>query len=216
MDKTTCYCCDEPAIGQGDHVPPRALFPTGSFSNAKPIIVPSCAEHNQQKSQSDEYLKFILNASSEFAPSDVQGSTVRGLIRHATRRSKCLQDFGFEQRGQELITDGSAPVDFGLLNAALEKIARGIYFHHSNGEKKLLGRLLVCPIFLGIDPLTGPTERERLMQIGCDTIQDMKKMEMLGEFKELFCYQVIEDAGMIVINMKFYVDRIVSVMHSKT
>lgn len=216
MDNTVCYCCDKPAIGQGDHVPPMALFPKGLFSNTNPIIVPSCEEHNQRRSQSDEYLKFILAATSKLAPSDVLGSTVRGLTRHVTRDSKCLPNFGVERKGQEVFIDGSAPVNFELLNEALEKVARGIYYHHSNGEKKLLGRLFVCPIFLGIDSLASPDERERLMQIYRCTKQDTEDIEMLGEFKDIFCYQVIEAGRMIVINMKFYGEKIVSVMHSKT
>jgi hypothetical protein len=212
---TTCYCCDNPAVGQGDHVPPKKLFPKGLFSYTEPIIVPSCPEHNQNKSRSDEYLKFVLASSSEFTPSDVLGSTVRGLVRHVINDSKNLPDFGIERKEQEVFIEGSAPIDFGLLNEALEKVARGIYYHHSNGKKKLLGRLFVFPIFLGVDPLASSEERKRLTSIDSFTKQDMEEHEMLGAFKEHFSYQVIENSKIVVINMNFYATKIVSVMHVK-
>lgn len=215
MNKTTCYCCDNPAIGR-DHVPPKRLFPEGLFSTTKPIIVPSCAEHNQEKSQADEYLKFVLASSSEFTPADVLRSTVRGLTRHIRNNSKSLSNFGIERKGEEVFIDGSAPISFELLNEALEKIARGIYYHHSKGEKKLLGRLFVSPLFLGVDPLASTEECEGIMNIYSITKQDMEEHEMIGEFKEIFAYQVIEVADMVVINMKFYISKIVSVMHLKT
>lgn len=45
--------------------------------------------------------------------------------------------------------------------------------------------------------------------------QNTEEIEMLGEFKELFCYQVIETDRMIVVNMKFYDEKIASVIHLK-
>jgi hypothetical protein len=213
LDKTICYCCDKPAVGQGDHVPPMKLFPKGLFSNTKPIIVPSCPEHNQEKSKSDEYLKFILTSSSERIPSDVLESTARGVIRHIKMDSKNLLEFGVERKEGEVFVNNSAPVNLGLLTEALEKIARGIYFYHSNGERKLLGHLTVCPIFVGVDPSASSDERERLTSVEFLTKQDMEKLEMFGQFKELFSYQVIENSKMVVINMLFYAKNIVSVMH---
>ncbi|WP_128099406.1 hypothetical protein [Paracidovorax avenae] len=171
-------------------------------------------EHNEKKSSSDEYLKFVLASSSEFTPSDVLGSTVRGLMRHVINDSKSLPSFGIERTGQKVFIEGSAPVNFKHLNESLEKVARGVYYHHSNG-KKLLGRLVVFPIFLGIHPLANPEERKRLKIIESHTMQDMEEYEMLGEFKEFFSYQVIENSEILVINMNFYATKTVSVMHAK-
>ncbi|PIF26737.1 hypothetical protein CLU88_1608 [Acidovorax sp. 56] len=212
MNSTTCYCCDNPAVGQGDHVPPKNLFPKGLFSNTTPIIVPSCQEHNQNKSKSDEYLKFILAASAKSTPSDVLASTVRGLVRHVKNDSRNLPNFGIKKTDQEFLIEDSAPIDIKLLNEALDKIARGIYYHHSKGKKKLLDGLIVFPIFIGIHPLANPEKREQLMHIESLTKQDMELYEMLGEFKDLFSYQVFEESGNLVINMKFYATLIVSVV----
>lgn len=111
--------------------------------------------------------------------------------------------------------EGSAPIDIDLLNDALEKIVRGIYYYHSGGKKKLFGRLIVAPLFLGMDPRANIDERERLLTIQRFTKQDIEEIGMCGEFKKFFSYQVIEDDDVVVVNMIFYTDRIVSVMHNK-
>ncbi|MDD3483172.1 hypothetical protein [Azovibrio restrictus] len=152
MDNNFCYCCDKPAIGQGDHVPPMALFPKGSFSNTKPIIVPSCAEHNQKISKADEYLKFILAASSKSAPTAVIKSTVRGIVRHIKNNSKCLPKFGVKGKGKKALLNESIPVNLELLNKALEKIARGIYFHQSGGKKSFLATWMLSLFSLELIP----------------------------------------------------------------
>ena len=115
-----------------------------------------------------------------------------------------------------MLFNHSVPINSEILFTALEKIARGIYYYHANGEKKLLGRLLVFPLFLGIDSLASIEEREQILNCYSFTRQDMEEFEMLGVCPEIFSYQVIEDSEMIVINMQFYVDKVVSVMHSKT
>jgi hypothetical protein len=212
MDKNTCYCCESQAIGQGDHVPPMSLFPNGAFSNIEPIIVPSCLEHNQNLSKFDEYLKFVLATSSEFTPNNVLESTVRGMMRHIKNNGKNLPNFGIYRNGQEVIMNDSIPIDAELLHKALEKIARGIYYHHFMGEKKLIGETVVFPIFLGIDRLVNDEDRKRLIEIYSYTKQDMEEYEMHGSFKEIFAYQVIESEDMVIINMKFYMNKVVSVM----
>lgn len=216
MDTPTCYCCDNlAAVGQGDHVPPKGIFPKGCFSNTKPIIVPSCQAHNQEQSSSDEYLKFILASASESTPSDVLESTVRGLVRHIKNDSKSLNNYGIELKNNEVILDGSAPVNFGSLCIALKKVARGIYYHHSNGKKKLIGSLVVFPIFLGVDPHASPEERERLINIENLTKYEMENYKMFEVLEKYFSYQVIEYDKVSTINMLFYQDKIVSVCHAK-
>lgn len=143
------------------------------------------------------------------------GSTVRGVVRQVQKNSKKLPNFGIERNDHGVFMEDSAPIDVPLLHEALRKIARGIYYHNSGGKKKLLGHLFVVPLFLGIDPQASDDERKRLVLIDEFTKQDVKEIEMHGEFNKFFCYQVIEDDGIIVINMIFYSDRVVSVMHQK-
>lgn len=207
----TCYCCENIAVGQGDHVPFKKLFPKGAFSDIKPIIVPSCNIHNQDMSEHDEYLKFVFSSTSKSAPEEIVFSTVRGIDRLLRKKSNLKKKYGLEINDREIRTDGTALVDFDLLNPALEKIARGLYYHHHDGTKKLLGELFVFPIFLGIDPLAG----KDLLVLEQDILQDMQEIGLIGALQEIFAYQVVESDEMICINMRFYSDKIVSVMHTQ-
>lgn len=108
MNAVTCYCCDQPAVGQGDHVPPIKFFPKGAFANSKPIIVPSCRRHNEEQSAADEYLKIILSGSSKVVPGDVLGSSIRALVRHIRNDSKSLHKFGITRNNRQVHIDRSA------------------------------------------------------------------------------------------------------------
>ena len=55
----TCYVCDAPATCR-EHVPARGIFPTESEFRKSLITVPSCAAHNTDKSDEDEFLRWIL------------------------------------------------------------------------------------------------------------------------------------------------------------
>lgn len=215
MGRNTCYCCDDWAVGQGDHVPPIALFPKGAFSSTKPIIVPSCLKHNQEMSEADEHLKFVLISSSEGASRDVTESTVRGIVRLLKRNSTNLSKFGVQRTEKGISIEGSAPVNHVLLNRALEKIARGLYFHHTNGGRKLLGRLHVLPTFLGVAEHASPEEKERILKIERITKQQMAEQEMIGALREYFAYQVIDGPKVLYVNMCFLSSKTASVIHLK-
>jgi hypothetical protein len=52
-------CNSESATGE--HVPPDCFFPSGHKLNL--ITVPSCSEHNLNKSKDDEYVRSIIAPS---------------------------------------------------------------------------------------------------------------------------------------------------------
>jgi len=65
MGTNTCYMCDALATTK-EHIPPKALFLKQKdllreFSLRKELItVPSCEEHNNNKSKDDEYFVYLL------------------------------------------------------------------------------------------------------------------------------------------------------------
>ena len=60
----TCYMCGKPESSK-EHVPPKSFFPKGAGLQLK--TVPSCAEHNNTKSNDDQYLlaHICMHAASE-------------------------------------------------------------------------------------------------------------------------------------------------------
>lgn len=96
MDKSQfCYWCGAPANSR-EHVPPRCFFPNEITKNrilkkqkwSYLITVPSCTEHNNQKSNWDEYL---LAHIAPFALGNLYSQALfQGKILRAWNRKKDL------------------------------------------------------------------------------------------------------------------------------
>ncbi|NWO07508.1 MAG: hypothetical protein HLX50_17990 [Alteromonadaceae bacterium] len=128
------------------------------------------------------------------------------------KRSSTIDRYGLELQGDKVRLDGSAPINYDLLDKAIEKIARGLYFHHSEKTRKLLGKLYVFPLFLGVSPLATREEGEKIRHIARLTELDIRERGMITVYPDVFSYQVIESSKIAVVNMVIYGDRIISVM----
>jgi len=119
------------------------------------------------------------------------------------------------RNNDNLSINQSPEINLELICDCLDKIAKGIYYHHNEGSKKIMKPLQIHPIFLGTNtdcPIKLRQEREKIAIL---TYQDIKELPMHGKNQEIFSYQIIEDQKIIVINMLFYKDKVVSVMCSK-
>lgn len=137
-----CYMCDERGTTT-EHVPPQCLFPedkdlpSGVHLRRNLITVPSCAEHNSKKCKDDEYLMYTLvmnlptngTAFQQFSTKVTRAmgrnpSLIRrllGKITHLivedTKTGAWFRTIGYE-------------IDADRFYGVLEKVARGLYFHH--------------------------------------------------------------------------------------
>jgi hypothetical protein len=211
---TTCYQCDADSVNR-EHVPPQCLFPDGGEWN-KLITVPSCAEHNNKASQADEYLKFMLAAGAENAPKPILEGAVRGLVRLVERESPSLARYGSEREGNTVTVLPDFPLDFELLSSCLDKIARGLYFHHHGKRIKLRTPLEVHPIFIPLSPDGDLHFRSMVRRIRAATATYFASQPKLGGHPEVFAYQIIEDDHVVVVNMEFYAQHWVAVMGLKS
>ncbi|MBU9401811.1 hypothetical protein [Burkholderia multivorans] len=125
---TTCYHCDAEATGR-EHVPPKCLFPKGS-DWSRLMTVPSCVAHNNANSKADEYLKFVLGAIAPNIPNAITSSAARSVVRLAQMRAGNLHRYGFRWDRKALVINDPFQLDFELLSACLQKVARALYFHH--------------------------------------------------------------------------------------
>jgi len=128
--KNTCYWCGQPATTR-EHVPPRSFFPDSYECNGEVvkakwerlITVPSCTQHNNSKSDLDDYLRMHI---VPFAKSDnIYAATLNQgkIFRAWCRTPALLQIKSFD--GDILTFD----VDDEKLGYALDAIARALYFH---------------------------------------------------------------------------------------
>lgn len=192
-------------------MPPKCLYPKGS-DWSRLMTVPSCATHNNANSKADEYLKFLLGAIASNIPDAICSSAVRSVVRLAERRSGGLHRYGFRWDGETLVIEESFPLNFELLSACLQKVARALYFYHHSGRQKLLCDLVVCPLFIPIDPGSAPELASAVCKVRASTEAYFEQLPMLGAHQEIFAYQLIETSKVVVVNMVFYGAHRVSVM----
>ncbi len=137
------------------------------------------------------------------------------MIRHIKKDSKIINKYGVTKGDAQYFFGKDFEVDVELICDCLDKIAKGIYYFHNKGSKKIIGFFQVSPIFLGINPDCSDEMRQRIEKITVYTYQDMREYPMHGENQDIFSYQVIENEEIIVLNMLFYKEKVVSTMFSK-
>jgi hypothetical protein len=139
--KTTCAYCDAPAT-TADHIPPKGLF-------AKPLpidllTVPSCLLCNGGAAQDDEYFRTVMAFRSDtYERSDAAGAAeraMRALVREGGEGfrkgvlSKLTEIPMFGDDGPKVGSIGQLDVDLRRVRRVVERIVRGLYYHHK-GER---------------------------------------------------------------------------------
>jgi hypothetical protein len=141
-----------------EHAPPRCIFPersdtpSGTDYRKNLITVPSCDEHNSEKSHDDEYLLFALAGS--YTSSDVGLTQFLTKVKRAfehrpskaesfIRRSAPVQLRRVEQvdweDGLQVIVDGDR------IDSVLSNCGRALYFHETG--RKFMGQVQVFTHF---------------------------------------------------------------------
>ncbi|MCJ0931823.1 hypothetical protein MST22_11725 [Virgibacillus halodenitrificans] len=211
VDKS-CYWCEKGATSM-EHVPPRCLFPQDkdvkhifnkSFREHL-ITVPSCDEHNLQKSNLDEYLMVTLSGKvGNNALAYAQ--TLTKIERSRMRNSKLLDIVNNEIIK---INDKELPVlwvniDTEKLNLSFESIARGLYYHENN--KSFKGKItIVSKLFNHPDDLEGTEFNIRASKM-IESERRHWSTELKGENKEVFSYQFsqIDDFKTQTLALNFF------------
>jgi hypothetical protein len=138
----TCYMCDAPATGD-EHAPPQCIFPKDAKYRVSLIKVPSCDEHNSQKSKCDEYLKFVLTAvggMNELSGSIFGGSVMRSFDRRPHLIDTFTPDLQVIQVGG--LETGGFKLDVPRFELSIASIVRGLFFNETG--KKLTTNLRVA------------------------------------------------------------------------
>lgn len=213
-----CYRCNKRATTR-EHVPPRCLFPgrrdaDGIDYRSNLITVPSCDEHNLEKSSDDEFLMLSLSSLVGNNPLAYQQTITK--VTRAMRRSRgrLLRTVIRNSRGMFLgQSEGPAmPVlrgeaDLPRLTRAFESIALGLYYHENSISFR--GECVVLPVFLSYsqDNLDGGFSPELLKWIARLLVEnDSRGLEWKGSNPAVFAYQVLpaDQEGLIAILMRFF------------
>ncbi|MCW0399106.1 hypothetical protein NB688_002508 [Xanthomonas sacchari] len=125
-------------------------------------------------------------------------------MRLAEKRSNNLGQFGFQWEGDVLNIGKEFPIRIELLRTVLTKMARALYFHHYNYQKKLLTPLSALPLFIPLNSSPDLNFNATIEELREDTAKDMALHPKFGGHQEIFAYQVFESADWVRVNMEFY------------
>lgn len=149
-----CAICGVAPASTDDHIPPKNIFPKPRPSDL--ITVRTCERCNNAASGQDEefrvFLSLQIGAGSEITRRLWEDGALRSL-KHNGRLRNHIINTSWDVRlrtpaGIDLGMRRAVPMPVRPHNAVMDRIVRGLYFHHF-GE--ILGRRAVCRV----TPLTG-------------------------------------------------------------
>ncbi len=194
-----------------EHVPPRCFFPEGKDTNnvnyRKDLItVPSCIKHNLFKTHLDAYLLFVI--TSQMNLNEIGFQQYFTKVRRAYLRDRTLYRKVFINPQPIRLGDiqtGTFEIDKNLFFAGFNNIAKGIYYHHY--KKKWFDPIEIFP--LSIYFIGNRIEYfEILKGIRQFYYQKRNKYEKLGENKNIFYYQMINEQennhSYFLLSLTFY------------
>lgn len=205
-----CYMCSSESVSM-EHVPPRCIFPEckdlskGVDYRKNLITIPSCAEHNLQNSYDDEYFFYVLvsNWGTNSAGINHWNTKILRSLNKSPSKLGIYKNFKTVQING--ITTGAYVIDFGRLCREIDKISRGIYFHHFNKQWNYPIEI-VLPAAISIGK---PESRDnnKVVRNTSDMIaQILSNEKKYGDNPDIFYYQYkIEEVILgYILRMIFY------------
>jgi len=210
-DKPTCYICGRPKTSR-EHIPPQCFFPERDEFRKNLITVPSCDDHNSQKSHDDEYMLSIIAPHLE--NNDIAQEVFGKIIRSIKHRPWLTATF-FRGLFPALVRGkftGAFFVDRPRFDRCMEFMSKGIYFYHF--EKRSHGPVGVLSYSLSDIRSERRNEINRaLNQWRKYSTKATANLHRYGENQQVFYYQIFEDdTDRKVIRMVFYEGVVVDVL----
>ena len=210
----TCYMCDAPAMSD-EHAPPKCLFPEQKDLNPREdyrknlIKVPSCFEHNSEKSGDDLYLLYALSAvitSNRVAENHFLTKVKRGIERNPSLLLRLVNNSTQILLENRLRGTAGKTIAFNLekdrFEKSVESIGRAIYFAHF--KEKWLGKIEATPHFMvSFDKQIGNEVNEYIRLIDLVTKNLFEKSIHYGHNSKVFTYQLLPKDGPIHVIMLF-------------
>jgi hypothetical protein len=203
-----------------EHVPPKCLFPTHREISSKTsyrqnlITVPSCDEHNSEKSGDDQFLLSIITSHIENNPIAQRIFSTR-VMRTLRRKPHLAPAFfrGLMPVFLGKVQTGMFFMDRPRFDNALINIARGLYFHHYGNKILTQGHLLTYSM-QDISSEHSDYVNRNLHQWRLFSERALRNIPAYGDNTSVFYYKVVEDDenGRKVFRMVFYEGVVVDVL----
>jgi hypothetical protein len=226
-EEKKCYRCDNIATTY-DHIPPKCFFPKKKHLpsdspnyRSNLITVPACAEHNNERSQDDQYTATVIsmNSKSDLALRLFESKWLPTLLRR--RGSLGTRIFAnarevtaiHKTNNSILIPKKTLAIRYEIdrIKAVIESIACAIYYIESERKNKLRnGCIIKSNNFINND-LSEPNEHEKIKEIDKNLRYGEKypelNLERKGVHPDIFYYQFFQYGDeKFIIKMVFYSD----------
>jgi hypothetical protein len=201
---TGCYFCGKPT-NSFDHVPPKAFFPEAKDMppgypdlRRNLITVRSCDAHNNRYSEDDEvaaHTVLLCEKANDVALQQSLTKTRRALERNPRLAGRVM--LRLEEATKPDGTPGYlCTIDRDLLDRVMERIARGLHFHH-------FGKRWDVALNLGADGMAREDALAREIRLCKDAAATAQRQ---GSNPTVFWYQWIEvsPSRELVLRMVFY------------
>ena len=207
----TCYFCGSAATST-EHVPPACLFPEkkdlddGVDYRKNLITVPSCDEHNSQKSKDDEYIQLIL-VNGYFNNKAGQDHFNSKIVRAMSRRPALLAALYAD--ADPVTVDGAPTVavtiDRERFNRALERIVQGLCVKFF-GERWPKEFEIHTPVLLAMDEPDADKVNSLVTGLSKSIIGCLDDVAKQGENQDIFWCQLLIDKAKdrLLCRMVFY------------
>ncbi|MBF0521077.1 MAG: hypothetical protein HQK92_15315 [Nitrospirae bacterium] len=209
----TCYMCKNIATST-EHVPPKCLFPEAKYLPAgvnlrkELITVPSCYDHNMQKSKDDEYLFLCL--LSNFANNGLARLTFESKMLPAIARKPKLYE-NLMKHIVPVIVENSITKeayktymikpDIKRLYNSFEYMAKALYFKQYN--ERFTGTCEIKDDFTLSYGLDNSTQLNDSLHKDRKAVKDyFEHKPHAGDNPEVFRYLFEENGD--VLRMQFY------------
>jgi len=207
--------CSEPATTR-EHVPPRCFFPKQKdFNDGKnyrdePMVVPSCHEHNTEKSKDDEYTFMMMLIYFKNNPTAKKLFETKVVQRMLKKRPHLVNLYKIGP------SPGAIQPDVSRLQKSWEQIARALYFHHF-GDKWLSTEIHILSHSLSLLPEDSDDvfkaqrkilANEKILQVTSEASKapeasdEMKKR--YGKHEEIFYYQVARQNESVFLKIEVF------------
>ncbi len=206
----TCYKCGAPATSR-EHVPPQCIFPEQKDVHKdyrqNLITVPSCDEHNQKKTNEDEF--FMMSITPGIENNSIGLRQTRTKIKRAYKtkspkfRERILSDFKLipakEEHDEKYLWFGR--MDIGRMDKCVQLIASGLYYHEYKepfkGDFNIIYAFTIDQDHIIKDFKFFFSEKMKI---------EFEKQEIKGTNPEIFTYQIVpkDSFGVILLKMTFF------------
>ena len=198
--------CDAVATSR-EHVPALCFFPEqkdlepGIDLRRNLVTVPSCDEHNSQKSKDDEYLWFVISACNginECGQNMIRTKVIRNIRRRPALINSLMQGAVpaeiFDSAADEWRRTVQVQFESDRVFKTLEQLGRALYFHHFG--RKWPGEVAVFPSFaLFGDGPASLRDRRNWRRVNEKAGEAMRTLKRLGENQDVFFYQVLQGSN---------------------